>query len=199
MHFLKVPGELCPLTPQGNALFGFQLVLAWVLRRSNFGPSADRLWVSEWASKCANEWQWVSEVCLNHEHWMVLMEGIKNKLDSWTRLGRTRGYPWIRESILAVKMSFSAFLASSEAILASPLKWTRTCKSRLDLQVPVNNTTGRIITVQQHWNSHSNHLTDNLSPWDRQYNFEVCPGALSMTTSSKGHAGLRQSSKDCTE
>ena len=46
MHFLKVPGELCPLTPQGNALLGFQLVLAWVLRRSNFGPSADRLFVS---------------------------------------------------------------------------------------------------------------------------------------------------------
>ncbi len=58
MHFLKVPGELsfiaqtslvmktfdtCLLTPQENALLGSQLVLAWVLRRSNFGPSADRL------------------------------------------------------------------------------------------------------------------------------------------------------------
>ncbi len=55
IHFLKVPEELfsaqklmktfdmCLLTPQGNALLGSQIVLAWVLRRSNFGPSADRL------------------------------------------------------------------------------------------------------------------------------------------------------------
>ena len=31
------------LTPQGNAPLGSQFVLAWVLRGSNFGPSADRL------------------------------------------------------------------------------------------------------------------------------------------------------------
>lgn len=47
------------------------------------------------------------------------------------------------------------------------------------------------------WNS--NERTDNLSLYDSQDNSEVCLGALSMTTSSEGHADLRQSSKDCTE
>ena len=38
--------DMCLLTPQGNALFGSQFVLVWVLRTSNFGPSGHRLYVT---------------------------------------------------------------------------------------------------------------------------------------------------------
>ncbi len=47
--------DMCLLTPQGNALLGSQLVLAWVLRirRSNFGPSAHRLKQTDmWLNQC---------------------------------------------------------------------------------------------------------------------------------------------------